>query len=270
MIVAFIVTICFLPALLVLLRPGPEPRPVQTASLAAVDRWIEEHRPFVLVVDRVIVLGGLPALMKLRVRLQSDGSAQPQGRERLDLPRSCARPANRAEHDFDSRAVGRVRRAARGTPRRSARGRARRVAQLLRAGRPGRKARGNPQGGADAGACARRAKGAAAERYGESAGARRRAGHARDRRGSGRAGADDPLLARGGRPREGVACGARSGAECDLRQFRRADFETAALARPAQGHAIRHSRLHHAAIGSQRTGARGSKCFRAETPTTTG
>lgn len=66
MIVAFVATICLLPALLMLLRPDPEPNAVQTASLAAVDRWIEDHRLIVLGATAVIVLAGVPALMKLK------------------------------------------------------------------------------------------------------------------------------------------------------------------------------------------------------------
>ncbi|MDE2361745.1 MAG: MMPL family transporter [Hyphomicrobiales bacterium] len=66
MIVAFVATVCLLPALLVVMRPGAEKRPVQTASLAAVDRWIERHRAIVLIATAVVVLGGLPALIKLK------------------------------------------------------------------------------------------------------------------------------------------------------------------------------------------------------------
>lgn len=66
MIVAFIATICLLPALLMLLRPDPEPNPVQTASLTAVDRWIEDHRGIVLGATAIIVLAGMPALLKLK------------------------------------------------------------------------------------------------------------------------------------------------------------------------------------------------------------
>lgn len=66
MIVAFVATICLLPALLMVMRPDPERCPVQTASLAAVDRWIEDHRAFVLIATAVVVLAGVPALMKLK------------------------------------------------------------------------------------------------------------------------------------------------------------------------------------------------------------
>ncbi|MFT4096299.1 MAG: MMPL family transporter [Rhodoblastus sp.] len=66
MIVAFVTTIVFLPALLAVIRPGPEKRPVETASLAAVDRWIEHHRAFVLIATALVVLAGVPALLKLK------------------------------------------------------------------------------------------------------------------------------------------------------------------------------------------------------------
>ena len=66
MIVAFATTIVFLPALMVVIRPGPETRPVETASLAAVDRWIEHHRAIVLIATALVVLAGVPALLKLK------------------------------------------------------------------------------------------------------------------------------------------------------------------------------------------------------------
>ena len=66
MMVAFAATVVFLPALMTLLRLGPEKQPVQTASLAAIDRWIEHHRAFVLIATAVVVLAGMPALLKLQ------------------------------------------------------------------------------------------------------------------------------------------------------------------------------------------------------------
>ncbi len=66
MIVAFVTTIAFLPALLAVIRPGPEKRPIETASLAAIDRWIEHHRAFVLIATGLVVLAGVPALLKLK------------------------------------------------------------------------------------------------------------------------------------------------------------------------------------------------------------
>lgn len=66
MIVAFLATIIFLPALLVVLRPGREKRDVSTASLVAVDRWIEGHRAAVLIGTGALVVAGLPFLTQLK------------------------------------------------------------------------------------------------------------------------------------------------------------------------------------------------------------
>src|SRR5208337_3923917 len=56
MIIAYVATLTFLPALTKLLRPKPEELPVETASLAAVDHWIARHRPFVIVSAIAITL----------------------------------------------------------------------------------------------------------------------------------------------------------------------------------------------------------------------
>ena len=65
MIIAFICTITFLPALLAVIKPSPEKKPIETASLAAVDDWILHNRKLVLIVTALVVLAGMPALMKL-------------------------------------------------------------------------------------------------------------------------------------------------------------------------------------------------------------
>ena len=66
MIVACLASFTILPALIVVLRPGPERAPVETASLASVDRWIADHRRLVLVATGLLVLAGTPALFALR------------------------------------------------------------------------------------------------------------------------------------------------------------------------------------------------------------
>lgn len=48
-----------------LLHPDPEHVPIYTASLAAVDHWILEHRKLVLAGTAVVVVAGLPFLMHL-------------------------------------------------------------------------------------------------------------------------------------------------------------------------------------------------------------
>lgn len=66
MIVAFLATLTFLPALIVVLKPGAEKRTVETAALAKVDAWIARHRAPVLIATALVTLAGVPALMKLK------------------------------------------------------------------------------------------------------------------------------------------------------------------------------------------------------------
>jgi len=65
MIIAYIATLTFLPAMIKLLHPRPEHVPIYTASLAAVDHWILAHRKLVLAGTAVVVAAGLPFLMHL-------------------------------------------------------------------------------------------------------------------------------------------------------------------------------------------------------------
>ncbi|NBS34694.1 MAG: hopanoid biosynthesis-associated RND transporter HpnN [Methylocystaceae bacterium] len=65
MIIAYVATLTFLPAMIKLLHPRPEHVPIYTASLAAVDHWILEHRKLVLAGTAVVVAAGLPFLMHL-------------------------------------------------------------------------------------------------------------------------------------------------------------------------------------------------------------
>jgi len=65
MIIAYFATLTFLPALIKLLNPPAEHVPIATHSLAAVDHWILNHRPTVLIGTAAIILAGTPALMRL-------------------------------------------------------------------------------------------------------------------------------------------------------------------------------------------------------------
>lgn len=65
MIIAFVATMTFLPALLVVIKPPRETKPIETASLAAVDAWIEHNRKLVLLLTAIVTLAGVPFLMKL-------------------------------------------------------------------------------------------------------------------------------------------------------------------------------------------------------------
>src|SRR3954470_8053413 len=65
MIIAYVASLTLLPALLSVLHPPGEPESVEAASLAVVDRWIAEHRGFVLIATAAVVLGGVPFLLML-------------------------------------------------------------------------------------------------------------------------------------------------------------------------------------------------------------
>ncbi len=66
MIIAFTTSITLLPALLSLLNPPPEPKPLGFAALAPVDRFMERHRIAIIVLTGLVALGGLPLLYFLR------------------------------------------------------------------------------------------------------------------------------------------------------------------------------------------------------------
>lgn len=65
MIVAYVASLTLLPALLAVLHPPGERETVETASLAAVDRWIAGHRALILIITAAVVLAGTPLLTKL-------------------------------------------------------------------------------------------------------------------------------------------------------------------------------------------------------------
>ncbi len=65
MIIAYVATLTFLPALIKLLRLGPEESPIETASLATIDHWIARHRALVIVASIAVTLGGGPFLRHL-------------------------------------------------------------------------------------------------------------------------------------------------------------------------------------------------------------
>ncbi len=65
MIIAYVATLTFLPAAIKLLKPRAERVPVKQASLASIDHWIARHRPLVLLLTAMVVLGGAPFLRHL-------------------------------------------------------------------------------------------------------------------------------------------------------------------------------------------------------------
>ena len=65
MIIAFLTSITLLPALLMVLKPPGEPRPVGFAALAPVDRFVERHRIPVIVTTLLLVVLASPLLLFL-------------------------------------------------------------------------------------------------------------------------------------------------------------------------------------------------------------
>ena len=65
MIIAFVLSLTLLPALIAVLGPPGEPDTVETPALAALDRWILDHRKLVIVGSALLVAAGLPLLLKL-------------------------------------------------------------------------------------------------------------------------------------------------------------------------------------------------------------
>jgi hopanoid biosynthesis associated RND transporter like protein HpnN len=66
MLIAFATSITLLPALLSLLNPPSEPKPLGYAALAPVDRFLERYRSLILFATAFIVVGGLPLLARLQ------------------------------------------------------------------------------------------------------------------------------------------------------------------------------------------------------------
>ena len=66
MIVAFITSITVLPAALMLLKPPGEPAEIGYAFLAPVDRFLSDHRWYIIGGTLALVLAGTPLLTKLR------------------------------------------------------------------------------------------------------------------------------------------------------------------------------------------------------------
>jgi predicted RND superfamily exporter protein len=65
MIIAFLTSITFLPALLSVFKPPVEPHPMGIAALAPVDRFIEWHRRAVIVITILVVVLASPLVVFL-------------------------------------------------------------------------------------------------------------------------------------------------------------------------------------------------------------
>ena len=65
MIIAYVATLTFLPALIKLLKPRAEKLPIETAPLAHIDHWIAGHRALVIIAAVLVALAGAPYLRHL-------------------------------------------------------------------------------------------------------------------------------------------------------------------------------------------------------------
>jgi uncharacterized protein len=100
MLIAFATTMTLLPALLTVLRPGRETRPMGFAFLAPADRFLARHRYGVVAATIIAVLAGLPLLPHIRfdfdpIHLQEQHSeAVTTYRELAGLPELGINAAN--------------------------------------------------------------------------------------------------------------------------------------------------------------------------------
>jgi uncharacterized protein len=78
MIVAYITSVTLLPALLSLLKPGPEPKPLGFAWLAPVDRFMERHRIGIVALTVLVALAGAPLLFHLRFDFNPQNLRNPE------------------------------------------------------------------------------------------------------------------------------------------------------------------------------------------------
>ena len=133
MIIAFLMSITFLPALLVLLKPPGEPREVGYRMLAPVDRFMARHRRLILAITAIGVASGLPLLSRLEFDFNPINLRSAKVGIGLDIQRPDERPAHGPQHDCDFAAISRRCRCFGGEDRPSSRGVAHGDAHELRA-----------------------------------------------------------------------------------------------------------------------------------------
>jgi hopanoid biosynthesis associated RND transporter like protein HpnN len=66
MVIAYLASLTLLPALLGVMPPPAEPRPLRLPALAPVDNWLKRHRYWIIALTAAVSLAGLPALMWLQ------------------------------------------------------------------------------------------------------------------------------------------------------------------------------------------------------------
>ena len=71
MIVAYLGSLTLLPALLEVVNPPNEPKPLGQPALAPADNFLKRHRVVVVTLTAILALAGLPSLTKLRFDFNS-------------------------------------------------------------------------------------------------------------------------------------------------------------------------------------------------------
>ncbi len=66
MVIAYMASLTLLPALLQVVNPPPEPRPLGYAALAPVDRFLQRHRVAIVALTMIVAVAGLPLLLHLQ------------------------------------------------------------------------------------------------------------------------------------------------------------------------------------------------------------
>jgi uncharacterized protein len=66
MMIAYMASLTLLPALLQIVNPPPEPRPLGYATLAPIDRFLQGHRVAIVALTMIVAVAGLPLLFHLQ------------------------------------------------------------------------------------------------------------------------------------------------------------------------------------------------------------
>ena len=136
MLIAFLSSITVLPAILKLINPPGESEPVGYAFLAPVDRFLEDHRYWIVGGTHCGGARRPAAALFPALRFQSDEPAQPEGRVDRDLPRPAQGSQHRRQRHQRDDTFGRGREEDRGQALQATRSAARAVADELRARGP--------------------------------------------------------------------------------------------------------------------------------------
>ena len=143
MLIAFVTSVTFLPALIRLLNPPGEPEPLGFSFLAPVDEFLERRRIPIIIGTALVVVAGLPLLYWLQFDFNPINLRSPKVGIDCDLSRSQPRSLQQYQRRRSPGAVARRRHGDRGAPCEGAGSIARADARDLRAAGPRGEAAGH-------------------------------------------------------------------------------------------------------------------------------